>query len=189
MARVERGEFEKGMALLHGGYDRPCTEAKLASYWQSLGKMSAGDFQRAIEFCLSEDAPEKLPTHQALWRIAKQLRPARQDGRLAPIVPDMDEWEAKAARWFGNYIGRVVRLRTARYGQCSWTFEGGIVIGQSMLERVMLLVKAKNEWIGAMRMDPKRTAEEAVRLWNELIAEAECTIDELVAEEKAEVAT
>ena len=74
MQSSEIGEFETALGTLCAGYDVPVTKARKDAYWAGLRKMSLQQFTRVVEFALSEDGPEDLPTTKAIWKMLRQLR-------------------------------------------------------------------------------------------------------------------
>jgi hypothetical protein len=98
MLSTDRQDYETAMAQLCAGYDKPIGE-RMEAYWKGLGKMGLVEFQRIVEFCLSEEGPEKLPNCSALWAIRKRLksqqRPAVQTpARSSPAGGDHLEYFA-----------------------------------------------------------------------------------------------
>jgi hypothetical protein len=73
MQSTDREEFDKQLAQLCAGFDKPIGDRNEA-YWKGLAKMSIIEFARCVEFALGEDGPEKLPTSGQVWKIRKQLK-------------------------------------------------------------------------------------------------------------------
>lgn len=193
MPSVDRKVCDTQIELMHAAYGQTCSDLRKDGYYATLARMSDIDFSRTMEFCLSENAPDKLPTAKRLWVIAKELRPARSHGPSAPDLMASRDMIAQAASMrLHDYIQRRVRKRFARYGRSTVSYTSGaceITPHQSMIERVACLVRSKQEWERIVRTNPEyRIVGAGNRLWNELIAEAECEIDEFVDEERKEAA-
>lgn len=196
MASIDRAECVAGVELIYASYDKPCQDRHRESYWKTLAKMNTHDFARVMEHCLSEDAPEKVPSAGDCWRIAKRLRPARQDGRdFTQPVAELDDVQKAAAMRLADYIHNHVRgttLDAGRYGSVRWVagngahhFVGRLEISQSMHERVAVLVRAKNAYIERIRGDHTLADPElAQAVWDRMLREAEREIDDFVAEEQ-----
>lgn len=184
MDSTNRDEFMGQLELLHASYAKPCYDSTREAYWKGLVKMSLVDFGRAIEHCVSENAPDKIPSVGHLWVIAKRLRPERQPGALAKPVPKLDEYDQRAAELLINHIQHSLKFRHKRYGASRWSKAEGLAWEQPMIERTAVLMRAKCEWARVMRAENgQRSAEGSLLLFRELMAEAEVEIDEFVTEE------
>jgi hypothetical protein len=75
MQSTDRPEFDEQLKILCAGYDKPVGDRSEA-YWKGLAKMSLIEFARCVEFCMTEEGPEKMPTAPGMWKIRKQLRSA-----------------------------------------------------------------------------------------------------------------
>lgn len=177
MLDTDRTEFDASMDHVWAGYGMSCTPIRRDAYWQSLRKMSLIDFQRIVEHCLSEQAPEKVPTHQGMWLIARRLKPERALGALAADRA-WEPWLLKGNNLLLRYIRKHVCLRPKRYGT------SGAHIDQSMRDRVQQLVEAKNSWVRTMQTDESaRASAKQQSTWETLMRIAEGRIDDFVAEE------
>lgn len=87
MQSGDRPEFEEQLAVLCAGFNVPATPHRKHAYFAGLAKMSLAQFVRCVEFALSDDGPEELPTTKGIWRLYRRLRAPR-----APLnVPRIEE--------------------------------------------------------------------------------------------------
>lgn len=71
----DRAEFDKQLATMMGGFPGYfLTDERRESYWRGLQKMPMAAFVRLIDFILSEDGPEKIPSVHALWELHRKNR-------------------------------------------------------------------------------------------------------------------
>jgi hypothetical protein len=74
MQSADREEFESQLGKLCAGYNLPVTTHRRDAYWSGLGKMSLAQFARCVDYAISEEGPEDLPTPKWVWRIHRSLR-------------------------------------------------------------------------------------------------------------------
>lgn len=97
MLTVERPQFEDELAVLCAGFDVPATTARKEAYWRALNRMQLGTFTRLVEFALSEDGPDDLPTAPKLWQLYRELRTRWN----RPAEPEQHQ-PVDAVQSFGN---------------------------------------------------------------------------------------
>lgn len=73
MQTADGEQFEELISQLCAGYEVPVTKHRKDAHWAGCRKMSIAQYRRCVEFALSDDGPEDLPTTKALWRIHRQL--------------------------------------------------------------------------------------------------------------------
>ena len=87
MLTEDRPQFETLMDQLSAAYSQPSYDVRKEAFWKALTKMSIIQFSRVIDFCLSEDGPEKIPTAPAVWKLWRTVKDkARAQGPKAPII-------------------------------------------------------------------------------------------------------
>lgn len=177
MLTGDREEFDKQLAILCAGWDRPVTESRATAYWSGLGKMNLVDFSRVVEHCLGERAPEKFPTVHACWELSRMLKPQRALGALAyrSIEPE-DLWLTRAN------LHLLRHLRTINSAQ-PWRYGGRTDPEHVMRARLQPLIDARNTWALDMRECAESRDDPAYqkRLWDELVEAAEKRIDAMIA--------
>lgn len=67
-------EFDQQLAILCAGFNKPCTNQRRDAYRKSLGRLSNPAWSRLVEYCISENGPDDLPTTKECWRIYRGLR-------------------------------------------------------------------------------------------------------------------
>jgi hypothetical protein len=175
MLSADRAEFDRLLATLCAGWDKPVTDSRAAAYWQGLAKMNLVDFGRVVEHCLGEGAPEKFPTVRDCWGLAKMLRPVRSLGALAKAAPD-ELWLMRANLKLLAHFRALNAATPWRYGGKTETFD-------VMRARLQPLIEAKDTWALDMRESESSRNDPAYqeRLWNELIVVATNRIDAMIA--------
>lgn len=75
MVVSDRANFDQRMMVLCAGFPPMiATSERIEAYWTGLQKMPFPQFVRCVEFTLSEDGPEKIPTPKQLWQLYRKLR-------------------------------------------------------------------------------------------------------------------
>lgn len=109
--QTSREAFDALVRHLHEAYGVKPMQTRLDAYWVSLRKANMPDLERAIEHCLGEEGPERLPTHRQVWSLLKQLRPIRARGALdtpkRDVLSDLDEWDIHARGVLFDHIRRT----------------------------------------------------------------------------------
>jgi hypothetical protein len=74
MLSTDRKEFEAQVAMLCAGFGISATPERQQAFWTGMAKMSLIEFGRCVEFALSEEGPDKLPTTKGVWRIHREIK-------------------------------------------------------------------------------------------------------------------
>lgn len=103
----ERQEFEEQLAVLCAGYNLPINDHRKHAYFIGLAKMSLAQFVRCVEFAITEEGPEELPTPRGIWRIHRELRRGPAINK-APEKAEPDHLK--------NYANRLLWLHISHRG-------------------------------------------------------------------------
>lgn len=103
MLSADRIEFEEQLAILCAGFNVPATAHRKHAYFAGLARMSLGQFVRCVEFALSDDGPDALPTTRELWKIHQHHKPVPP--RPAEPAPDLEpKWLRCVNGMFLKYL-------------------------------------------------------------------------------------
>jgi hypothetical protein len=121
MQAGDRDEFEEQLAILCAGFNLPVTAHRKHAYFAGLAKMSLAQFARCVEYALTDDGPDELPTSKGIWRLHHELQRPRANVPTLPPKEDPDHLEYFANRlmldvWFDRgWFGSVGTFKPA-YG-------------------------------------------------------------------------
>lgn len=106
MQVADREQFDEHLAILCAGFNVPVTGHRKHAYFAGLAKMSLAQFARVVEYAVSEDGPEDVPTTKAIWKIHRQLRrPSVQAAATSKAPADPDHLLYYANRMFLRHLG------------------------------------------------------------------------------------
>jgi hypothetical protein len=130
---LEPDEFDKALAQLCAGFNVPCTEERREAYGRAFRKLSPLMWDRLVDYALSEDGPDKMPTVRELWSIRRELR-AQLPQAATPTQPpwEGDMWDIAANR---HLLAHLVRL----------------VVNRRRITNHAAFVEAKKAWATEMR--------------------------------------
>jgi len=176
----EREEFERQLAILFAGVDKPLGEAAREAFWKGLQRMELVEFARCVTHLLadleSSDGPPKRFSLADIWHAKRELRakapPKPTPTQQAELAWDGDRWDLRANTRLFKHVTRTLSANPRRYGP-PWS--------GTMREHTRRLVAAKNAWAADMRdLDdqgadaiPERTQ---VAIWQDYIGRAEQSI-------------
>ncbi len=87
MQSSDRPQFDEQILLLCAGFNVP-PSVRPEAYWLGLAKMSLPEFARCVEFALSEDGPDKIPSVREIWGLRVKMRRQGQARAVeAPYKP------------------------------------------------------------------------------------------------------
>ena len=137
MNNSERAAFDDQIRQLFAGFNVPATQERLDAYWRGLQRMQLATVTRVIDYALSEDGPEKLPTAPGLWRLTVDMRAS---GGPTITTPDTT----------GPQIDDAGRLGNVSLFRCLALYNGPRITDARMHE----IVTAKNRLVDAYRRLP-----------------------------------
>jgi hypothetical protein len=97
MQAADRDEFEIQLAKLCAGFNVPMTSHRKDAYWSGLAKLSLPQFARCVDYALTDDGPDDLPSTKGIWKIFRALRSGHtfeQQRQVRPLEPDHIEYWA-----------------------------------------------------------------------------------------------
>jgi hypothetical protein len=99
MHSTERKAFEEQITVMIGGFPGYfLTPERMESYWRGLAKMHLAMLVRVVDFVLSEQGPEKIPSVSTVWKISRDLRTTTRAPAPAEKLPPQDPFAAFANR-------------------------------------------------------------------------------------------
>lgn len=90
MQASERPEFDAMMDQLCVGLGAVSYDVRKEAYWKGLNKMSLIEFGLVVEFCVSENGPDKVPPVPAVWKLLHTIKAARRAPGPKPVPPPED---------------------------------------------------------------------------------------------------
>lgn len=133
-------DFDRAFAKLCAAFNVPCTNERRSAYRQAFGKIHLAGWERLIEYCLSEEGPEKFPTVKQLWILRKEMRhsaPAAREPEKA-----WDPWLVRANLALLSHIRTELAAAPLLWGEP----------GAARQEQITsVLVKWKNQWVAMMQ--------------------------------------
>jgi hypothetical protein len=152
---IEREEFEQLVAKLCAGYEKPVTKHRTDAYWSGLAKMALAQFERCVDYALSDLGPQELPGAKGIWKIHRELRGYASTPRPSAPGDARDHLEHWANRLlYAHIAGR-----------------GGLgSVGEQASAELTACMKLKRElvdwFLGPIRdRDPDVTPAEFLRQW------------------------
>lgn len=155
MRTTEREEFEQLVAKLCAGYEKPVTKHRTDACWSGLAKMALGQFERCVDYALSDAGPAELPGAKGIWKIHRELRGFASTPQPTAAGDGRDHLE----RWANRLLWAHIRGR------------GGLgSVGNQASAELAACVKLKRElvdwFLGPIRdADPDVTPAEFLRQW------------------------
>lgn len=92
------------MKILCAGFNVPATPHRQHAYFAGLAKMSIVQFVRCVEFAVSEEGPDELPTPKGIWRIHREFRRSSAAPQNVPQITEQDHLLFFANRLFFRHI-------------------------------------------------------------------------------------
>lgn len=91
MQSDDRKEFDAMMDQLCVGLGAVSYDVRKEAYWIGLQKMSLIQFGRVVEFCISEQGPEKVPSVPAVWKLWRDINAKARAQAAPPAAPRVDD--------------------------------------------------------------------------------------------------
>jgi hypothetical protein len=97
---TDREEFNAQMAILCAGHNVPPRDATLEAFWKSFAPLGLIEFARCVDFAVSLEGPDKMPSTHVLWDIRTKLKNRR------PQTFDVIAKAAPESPWLRHVNGR-----------------------------------------------------------------------------------
>lgn len=155
MQSADFPEFEELVGQLCAGYEVPATKARKDAHWAGCRALALAQYRRCVEFALSEEGPEDLPTPKGIWRIHRGFRAAglpRAQGAAAADTRD------HLAYWANRLL--LVHISSRGCGSVNGT-------ASAELQACLKLQRELITWFAApiREGDPDCTPAEFLRQW------------------------
>jgi hypothetical protein len=130
MQSTDREQFATQIRTLLGAHGEFPSPDKVEAYWIGFGKLTLIQFGRLIEYALSEDGPDTMPTVPQLWSCWREMRRQGVNGHGTPDAPPAEKPVATIAETLCAYatlklaLSPVERARPWEYRYREWWVEG-----------------------------------------------------------------
>jgi hypothetical protein len=112
MISSEQTEFNTLFDQVCAGLGAIPSDARRAAYWKGLSKMSLIQFSRVVDFCLSDEGPDKFPTVPGVWKLWRVIAAAARS-RSMPPPPPPEELSKGLQHVNGMFLKYLLRRRVA----------------------------------------------------------------------------